>query len=193
MLYNLSKPELYTCVDRINKLYPDCSYWQILSLVCPWNTMWHFLYPVNPKACAKKAGIVSKVYWRHEEWKKFVFFTCAFWWKWNNHQERTEFEPMTSQTPGRPLSTELWRTHGEQAHILGSYLTRVLHTARIGNVEIVVYDERMKCDEVMNFSLFSCCFFCRQWGCQTVCNLHGQEELSIISYKKITFSSQWIL
>ena len=41
----------------------------------------------------------------------------------------------------------------------GSYLTRVLHTARIGNVKIVVYDERMKCDEVMNFSVFSCCFF----------------------------------
>ena len=66
---------------------------------------------------------------------------------------------MTSQTPGRPLSTELRRTHGEQGHILGSYLTRVLRTARIGNVEIVVYDERMKCDEVMNFSVFSCCFF----------------------------------
>lgn len=35
--------------------------------------------------------------------------------------------------------------------------------------------------------LFSVFFFCRQWGWQTVCNLHGLEELSIISYKKITF------
>ena len=39
---------------------------------------------------------------------------------------------------------ELWRTHGEWGHILGSYLTCVLHTARISNVEIVMYDERMK-------------------------------------------------
>ena len=39
---------------------------------------------------------------------------------------------------------ELRRTHGEWGHILGSYLTCVLHTARISNVEIVMYDERMK-------------------------------------------------
>ena len=29
-------------------------------------------------------------------------------------------------------------------YIVGSYLTRVLHTARISNVEIVWYGERMK-------------------------------------------------
>ena len=28
---------------------------------------------------------------------------------------------------------------GEQGHILGSYLTRVLHTARISNVDCVMY------------------------------------------------------
>jgi len=39
---------------------------------------------------------------------------------------------------------EVRRTHGEWGHILGSYLTCVLHTARIGNVEIVLYGERMK-------------------------------------------------
>ena len=29
------------------------------------------------------------------------------------------------------LSTEVWRTHGKRGHIPGSYLTLVLHTARI--------------------------------------------------------------
>ena len=42
------------------------------------------------------------------------------------------------------LSTELRKTHGERGHILGSYLTRVLHTAWISNIEIVLYSERMK-------------------------------------------------
>ena len=42
------------------------------------------------------------------------------------------------------LSTELRRTHGERGHILGSYLTRVLHNAWISNIEIVLYGERMK-------------------------------------------------
>ena len=32
---------------------------------------------------------------------------------------------------------ELRRTHGERGHILGSYLTRVLHTARISKVDVV--------------------------------------------------------
>ena len=42
------------------------------------------------------------------------------------------------------LSTELRRTHGERGHILGSYLTRILHTARISNVKIILYGETMK-------------------------------------------------
>ena len=45
---------------------------------------------------------------------------------------------MTSQT------RELRRTHGERGHILGSYLTRVLHTARISNVDVAMSGERMK-------------------------------------------------
>ena len=36
------------------------------------------------------------------------------------------------------------RTHGERGHILGSHLTRVLHTARISNVDVVLCGERMK-------------------------------------------------
>ena len=51
------------------------------------------------------------------------------------------FKPMSSHRAGA-LSSELRRTRGEQGHILGSYLTRALHTARISNV--VLYDERMK-------------------------------------------------
>ena len=54
------------------------------------------------------------------------------------------------------LSTELWRTHGERGHILGSYLTRILHTARISNVKIILYGETMKAgkreDEIIRMS-----------------------------------------
>ena len=35
-------------------------------------------------------------------------------------------------------------TQGKRGHILGSYLTRVLHTARISNVGLVLCGERMK-------------------------------------------------
>ena len=35
-------------------------------------------------------------------------------------------------------------THWERGHILGSYLTRIPHTARISNVIVVLCDERMK-------------------------------------------------
>ena len=41
------------------------------------------------------------------------------------------------------LSTELRRTHGERGHILGLYLTRVLLTAKISNVDVVLCGERM--------------------------------------------------
>ena len=36
----------------------------------------------------------------------------------------------------------LQRIHGERGHILGSYLTRVLHTARISNVDVALRGER---------------------------------------------------
>ena len=35
-------------------------------------------------------------------------------------------------------------THCERGHILGSYLTCILHTARISNIIVVLCDERMK-------------------------------------------------
>ena len=46
---------------------------------------------------------------------------------------------------GRALyPLELRRTHRERGHILGSFLTRVLHTARISNVDVALCGERMK-------------------------------------------------
>ena len=41
----------------------DYLYWQIYLLFPPWNTTWHGFYPINPKARAKMAGILNKVYW----------------------------------------------------------------------------------------------------------------------------------
>ena len=55
------------------------------------------------------------------------------------------FEPMTSQTPG---GCSIHLSYGElmesEAIILGSYLTCILHTARINNVDISLCGERMK-------------------------------------------------
>ena len=36
------------------------------------------------------------------------------------------------------LTTDLWRTRGELGHIQGTSMTRVLHTARKSNVQIVM-------------------------------------------------------
>ena len=36
---------------------------QFYLLFAPWNTTWHYFYPVNPKARAKMVGIVNNVYW----------------------------------------------------------------------------------------------------------------------------------
>ena len=50
---------------------------------------------------------------------------------------------------GGALSTwalELRRTHGERGHILGSYLTRVLHTARISKVNVVLCSDDRRAD-----------------------------------------------
>ena len=56
----------------------------------------------------------------------------------------TGFEPMTSQTPGERPTFELRKTYGERRHLIGSYLRSFLHTARISNVWIVLYDEGMR-------------------------------------------------
>ena len=60
----------------------------------------------------------------------------------------TRFEPITSQSPGgRSIHLSygsLRRTHVERGDVLGSYLTRLLHTARISNVDVALCGERMK-------------------------------------------------
>ena len=51
----------------------------------------------------------------------------------------TGFEPMTSQTPGgRFIHSSYGELMESEAIILGSYLTRILHTARISNVDVAL-------------------------------------------------------
>ena len=55
--------KLSSLFDRINKDDLSYSYWQIVSLVCPLkNHVTVFFIRVNPKAAAKMAGIMNKVY-----------------------------------------------------------------------------------------------------------------------------------
>ena len=62
-----------------------------------------------------------------------------------NLRPRKDSKPMTSQTPG---GCSIHLSYGElmesEAIILGSYLTCILHTARINNVDISLCGERMK-------------------------------------------------
>ena len=53
---------------------------------------------------------------------------------------------MTSQSPGGHSIHLSYRKlmETEAIHILGSYLTRALHIARISNVNVVLCDERLK-------------------------------------------------
>ena len=53
---------------------------------------------------------------------------------------------MTSQSPGGRSIHLSYREvmESEAIHILGSYLTRALHIARISNVNVILCDERMK-------------------------------------------------
>ena len=56
----------------------------------------------------------------------------------------TGVEPMTFQKYRLDaLTTELWGTHGERGHILGSYVTHVLpyHPARLKYVEMINVDK----------------------------------------------------
>ena len=69
MTENISKFELYILQDlncrfvfeRISKLDGDYSYWQILSLVSPWNTTWRGFNAINHKERGKMADILNEV------------------------------------------------------------------------------------------------------------------------------------
>ena len=76
-------------------------------------------------------------------------------WKWNDQHvrsvgQRKKSVPDRIRTYDLPNTgealypLELRRTHRERGHILGSFLTRVLHTARISNVDVALCGERMK-------------------------------------------------
>ena len=77
-------------------------------------------------------------------------------WKWNDQHvmsmgQRKCLSPWQDSTYDLPnigqvlCPLELQRTHGEQGHVLGSYLTRAMAcTARISNVDVALYVERMK-------------------------------------------------
>ena len=69
-------------------------------------------------------------------------------WKWiNQHVMNVGLTIWTYDLPktGQALyPLEIQRTHGERGHILGSYLTRFLHNARICNVNFVLWGDWMK-------------------------------------------------
>ena len=89
------------------------------------------------------------------------FHSVKQMWKWNN-EHVTNVGQTKEKNPDRIRTYDLpttWRalsihlSYGEfelmdgelgYIYIVGSYLTRVLHTAGISNVEIVLYGERMK-------------------------------------------------
>ena len=48
--------------DRINKLDSITCIGKFYHLFAPWNTTWHSFYPIDPRARAKMADIVNKVY-----------------------------------------------------------------------------------------------------------------------------------
>ena len=100
----------------------------------------------------KQAQKCLKQIFKVKEWKMVNFKLGEQMWRWNSDEiismsrawDKEKiwlldiwFEPMTSKTRGGRSTTELRRTQGERGHILGSYLTRVLHAARISNVEVL--------------------------------------------------------
>ena len=88
-------------------------------------------------------------------------------------ESQTWFKPMTSQSPGGRSIHLSYRElmESEAIHILGSYLTRALHIARIGIVNVVLCDERMKDGK----------FWARWNRCENKKNQHvtsvGQEKI----------------
>ena len=60
------------------------------------------------------------------------------WDKEKNLSPRRYLNLWPPKLRGALYPLELRRTHRERGHILGSYLTRVLHTARISKVDVVL-------------------------------------------------------
>ena len=86
-------------------------------------------------------------------------------WRWNNQQSRAwdkeknlSLQQDSNLWPHKQrastLSTGQRRTHGERGHILSSYLTCVLQTARISNVKIILYGFRFARISNVEFVLY---------------------------------------
>ena len=116
--------------------------------------MFELIHEKNPQEKSKPKNVWNKsLRWKNERWlilssvnkcEDEIISMSRAWDKEKIWLPNIWFEPMTSQTRGGRSTTELRRTQGERGHILGSYLTRVLHAARISNVEVVLYSEWMK-------------------------------------------------
>ena len=87
--------------DKIHKLDRDYSYWQILSLVCPRNTTWHCVYPINPKI--RSVGHLLLLPWCPSS-SCLLFQTCV--------------PPLASE----PLCPLNWRLAQDTAMLLGTTL-----------------------------------------------------------------------
>ena len=117
--------------------------WKVLGPLWITNSGLHF----KPAALKQMSpmhytGFILNITDIKNECKNEIISVSRAWDKeqlWVPDRIRTYDLPDT----GRALySLELRRTHGERGHILGSYLTRVLHTARISNVDVALRGER---------------------------------------------------
>ena len=86
-------------MTRIGKFY---------HFFTPWNTTWHCLYPINPKARAMTADIMNKVYY------SFIQIPLRFWLhkiprtiSWPNLKQVCNMWKMTSKKTGQ-LTEKTW-------------------------------------------------------------------------------------
>ena len=68
---------------------------------------------------------------------------------------------MTFRLPVKCCTTELQETRGEKRRIPGSFVTSVLHTARISNVERILCGKRERM--LINIYRTSYCFLLQTW------------------------------
>ena len=122
--FSMSSSSISPCYEK-NKNHRDC-----------WSRMCEALGSSQGKLSWKTIKIIQKL-WR---WKK-QHVTSVGQRKNLSPQQDSNLWPPKHWTGA--LSTELRRTHGERGHIRGSYLTCVLHTARISNVETVLYVQKL--------------------------------------------------
>ena len=84
------------------------------------------------------------------------------WWAWDKEKIWVPDGIWTYDHPnaggrggGALYPLELRRTHEERGPILGSYLTRVLHTARISKVDVVLWGDDARIHALVPFATSS--------------------------------------